>query len=55
MNTDLRFIDPTSRRNKSKIELAPRSMDIAGVDSPARGQAAQSARKTLSCQIDQRR
>jgi hypothetical protein len=30
MNTDLRFIDPTARRNKSKIELAPRSMDIAG-------------------------
>ena len=30
MNTDLRFIDPTARRNKTKIELAPRSMDIVG-------------------------
>ena len=30
MNTDLPFIDPTARRNKSKIELAPRPMDIAG-------------------------
>lgn len=30
MNTDLGFIDPTARSNKSRIELAPRSMDLAG-------------------------
>jgi len=30
MNTDLGFIDPTARRNQTRIELAPRSMDLAG-------------------------
>lgn len=30
MNPDSEIIDPTARRNKSKIELAPRPMDLAG-------------------------
>lgn len=30
MNTDLRFIDPTARKSKSRIEFAPRPMDLAG-------------------------